>query len=210
MTDRQVIPYIFHPGLSTAEAVTDISGRGVGMDIVKSRIENLNGSLDVRSELGQGTTFTIRLPLTLAIMPVLLVHSGGEAYAIPLDHLNEIVEVSPRRCIVCMAGARSKCGDVCIALVGLDELFDRPKSEESANGKSIVVVVSDGEATIGLVVDQLLGMQEAVLKSLERNYRPVSGLSGASILGDGRVSLILDVDTLIDMAARQAEQTVVA
>ena len=96
MTDRQVIPYIFHPGLSTAEAVTDISGRGVGMDIVKSRIENLNGSLDVRSELGQGTTFTIRLPLTLAIMPVLLVRSGGEAYAIPLDHLNEIVEVSPQ------------------------------------------------------------------------------------------------------------------
>ena len=93
---------------------------------------------------------------------------------------------------MCTAGGTIEVRGRLLALVGLDELFDRPKSEESANGKSIVVVVSDGEATIGLVVDQLLGMQEAVLESLERNYRPVSGLSGASILGDGRVSLILE------------------
>ncbi len=208
LTDRQVIPYIFHPGLSTAEAITDISGRGVGMDIVKSRIESLNGSLDVRSELGQGTTFAIRLPLTLAIMPVLLVRSRGEAYAIPLDHLNEIVEVAPAQ-IYRVHGRRTiEVRGRLIALVGLDELFRRPPAEKPANGKAIVVVVSDGEATIGLVVDQLLGMQEAVLKSLERNYRPVVGLSGASILGDGRVSLILDVDTLIDMAGREPEQPV--
>jgi len=212
LPDRQVIPYIFHPGLSTAEAVTDISGRGVGMDIVKSRIENLNGSLDVRSELGQGTTLTVRLPLTLAIMPVLLVRAGGEAYAIPLDHLDEIVEVRPDQ-VYRVHGRRTiEVRDRLIALVGLDELLrpapERPAAEPAANGKRTVVVVSDGEAAIGLVVDQLIGMQEAVLKSLEKNFRPVQGLSGASILGDGRVSLILDVDTLIEMAGLESGRPV--
>lgn len=207
MTDRQIIPYIFHPGLSTAEQITDVSGRGVGMDIVKSRIEALNGSLDVRSEPGQGTTFMIRLPLTLAIMPVLLVHVCGEAYAIPLDHLAEIVEVQPSQ-VYRVQGLRSiEVRGRIISLVELAELYrsrGTASGEATANGKQVVVVVSDGESTIGLIVDQLIGMQEAVLKSLEKNFRPVRGLSGASILGDGRVSLILDVDALIDIAARGA------
>ncbi len=203
-TDRQIIPFIFHPGLSTAEKVTDISGRGVGMDIVKSRIETLNGTLDVRSELGAGTTFTIRLPLTLAIMPVLLVRVGIEAYAIPLDHLAEIVEVQPAQ-VYRVQGRRSiEVRGRIIALVKLADLFRgrlQSDSEAPANGKQIVVVVTNGESTVGLVVDHLIGMQEAVLKSLEKNFRPVPGLSGASILGDGRVSLILDIDALIEMSA---------
>lgn len=205
MTDRQIIPYIFHPGLSTAEQITDVSGRGVGMDIVKSRIEAINGSLDVRSEPGQGTTFMIRLPLTLAIMPVLLVRVCGEAYAIPLDHLAEIVEVQPSQ-VYRVQGLRSiEVRGRIISLVELAELYrsrGASRGEPTANGKQVVVVVSNGEATVGLIVDQLIGMQEAVLKSLEKNFRPVRGLSGASILGDGRVSLILDVDALIDIAAR--------
>jgi len=210
MTDRQIIPYIFHPGLSTAEQITDVSGRGVGMDIVKSRIEALNGSLDVRSDPGQGTTFMIRLPLTLAIMPVLLVHVCGEAYAIPLDHLAEIVEVQPSQ-IYRVQGLRSiEVRGRIISLVELAELYrsrGTARGEAMANGKQVVVVVSDGDSTIGLIVDQLIGMQEAVLKSLEKNFRPVRGLSGASILGDGRVSLILDVDALIDIAARGAARS---
>jgi two-component system chemotaxis sensor kinase CheA len=203
LTDRQVIPFIFHPGLSTAERVTDISGRGVGMDIVKSRIEALNGTLDVRSELGVGTMFTIRLPLTLAIMPVLLVRVGGEAYAIPLDHLAEIVEVQPEQVYRVQGRPSIEVRGLIIALVKLSDLFRRrPDSTDGApaSGKQTVVVVTNGESTVGLVVDQLLGMQEAVLKSLEKNFRPVAGLSGASILGDGRVSLILDIDAMIDMA----------
>jgi two-component system chemotaxis sensor kinase CheA len=211
LTDRQVFPFIFHPGLSTAEKVTDISGRGVGMDIVKNRIEALSGSLDVRSEPGQGTTFTVRLPLTLAIMPVLLVRDGGEAFAIPLDHLDEIVEVVPSQ-VYLVHGRRSiEVRGRIISLVGLGEVLpiggrvgNGEAGEPAAGGKQTVVVVSNGEATVGLVVDGLMGLQETVLKSLEKNYRPVRGLSGASILGDGRVSLILDVDALIDMAAREA------
>jgi two-component system, chemotaxis family, sensor kinase CheA len=207
LTDRQIIPFIFHPGLSTAEKITDISGRGVGMDIVKSRIETLNGTVDVRSELGVGTTFTIRLPLTLAIMPVILVRVGGEAYAIPLDHLAEIVEVQPAQ-VYRVQGRRSiEVRGRIIALVKLADLFSGridSDGDVTTNGKQTVVVVTNGESTVGLVVDHLLGMQEAVLKSLEKNFRPVPGLSGASILGDGRVSLILDIDALIEMSAMES------
>jgi two-component system chemotaxis sensor kinase CheA len=212
LPDRQLIQFIWHPGLSTAEQVTDISGRGVGMDIVKSRIEGLNGTVDVRSEPGQGTTFTVRLPLTLAIMSVLLVRVGEECYAIPLDHLDEIVEVG-RGQVLRVHGRRSiEIRGRIISLIALDDILgviraDRSGSE-AAEDKHTVVVVSNGEATLGLIVEELLGMQEAVLKSLERNFRPVPGLSGASILGDGRVSLILDIDALIELAAVEAGQPV--
>ena len=205
----EVIPYIFHPGLSTAEAVTDISGRGVGMDIVKDRVEQLNGSVAVRTEPGRGTTFTIRLPLTLAIMPSLLVRIFDEVYAIPLGEIREIVEVELR------TGAR-RGRDTGhrgprpdhLAGRGSDDVFrwgggrapDRDQGQEPAGVRRPVVVVQSSLATVGLVVDELIGIQEIVLKSIEKNYRAVRGLSGASILGDGRVSLILDVDALIELA----------
>ena len=209
LDDRQIVQFIFHPGLSTAEAVTDISGRGVGMDIVKSRIEALNGTIEARPEPGQGTTFTIRLPLTLAILPVLLARVDGEIYAIPIDHLDEIVEVVEAE-IDRIHGRRSFAirGRI-TSLISFADIFGRDELNSSdgheilGDAKSTVVVVSNGEHTVGLVVDELLGMQEAVLKSLARNFRPVEGLSGASILGDGRVCLILDVDALIHMAARK-------
>jgi two-component system chemotaxis sensor kinase CheA len=204
LTERQIISYIWHPGLSTAETVTDISGRGVGMDIVKSRIEAINGTVDVRSEPGQGTAFIIRLPLTLAIMSVLLTRIGEEAYAIPLDHLNEIVEVGPDQ-IYSVHGQRSiEIRGRVISLVSLSDVFrlSGPRlAPVDAGAKRTVVMISNGEATLGLIVDELLGMQEAVLKSLEKNFRPIIGLTGASILGDGRVCLILDVDALISMVA---------
>jgi two-component system, chemotaxis family, sensor kinase CheA len=216
LSERQLIAYIWHPGLSTAETVTDISGRGVGMDIVKSRIEALNGSVDVRTELGQGTTFVIRLPLTLAILPVLQTRIGGVVYAIPLDHLDEIVEVRPSQ-IYRVQGRRSiEIRDRIIALLNLREIFRwngsavraSDSSPEENSEKYTVVVVSDGEETIGLIVDELLGMQEGVLKSLEKNYRAIPGLSGASILGDGRVSLILDVESLINMTISESDRAI--
>ena len=214
LTDRQVVQYIFHPGLSTAETVTDISGRGVGMDIVKSRIEALNGTVEARPEPGRGTVFTIRLPLTLAIMSVLLAKVGEEAYAIPLDHLDEIVEVGPDQ-VFRVHGRRSiEIRGRITSLVAFGDVFRQEglrwtgDGRESLDEKYTVVVVSNGESTIGLIVDELLGMQEAVLKSLARNFRPVGGLSGASILGDGRVCLILDVDALINMAAVEAGRPV--
>ncbi|MGP0065660.1 MAG: chemotaxis protein CheA [Isosphaeraceae bacterium] len=220
LSDRELVNYIWHPGLSTAETITEISGRGVGMDIVKSRIENLNGAVDVRSVLGQGTTFIIRLPLTLAIMSSLLVRIYDEIYAIPLDHIDEIVEIRPDRIYRVQGRPAIEIRKKIVALVWLGDVFQwgdqahpstrdgsRPDGEsqvtaDDASDKRTVVVVQNGETTIGLVVDQLIGMQEVVLKSLEKNFQSIPGLSGASILGDGRVSLILDLDAVIDMVAR--------
>ena len=209
LSDRQIVQFIFHPGLSTAEAVTDISGRGVGMDIVKSRIESLNGAVDIRPEPGRGTTFIIRLPLTLAIISVLLAEVGEEVYAIPLDHLDEIVEVG-RDQVHRVHGQRSfEIRGRITSLVALRDVIGAPgQASGDDGGRHTVVVVSDGDSTIGLIVDGLLGMQEAVLKSLSSNFRPVAGLSGASLLGDGRVCLILDVDALIEMAGAADGRTV--
>jgi two-component system chemotaxis sensor kinase CheA len=209
LSARQLMAFIWHPGLSTAEKVTEISGRGVGMDIVKSRIEALNGAVDIRSEPGLGTTFVIRLPLTLAIMSVLLARVGDEFYAIPLDHLDEIVAVG-RDQVYRVHGQRTiEIRGRIISLVALADILrgddvgeDAAKPADEAEPAQAVVIVSNGETTLGLMVDELFGIQEAVLKSLEKNFRPVPGLSGASVLGDGRVSLILDVDALIEMVAR--------
>jgi two-component system chemotaxis sensor kinase CheA len=208
LSDRDLINLIWHPGFSTAESVTDVSGRGVGMDIVKSRIEGLNGSVDVRTSPGQGTTFLIRLPLTLAIMPSLLVRIYDEVYAIPLDHVDEIVEAPPA-VVHRVQGQRTiEIRKKVAGLVELNDVFrwaggDHPalgRGGSRENGKLTVVVIQDGETALGLVVDELIGIQEVVLKSLEKNFRAVPGLSGASIQGDGRVSLILDVDDIISRA----------
>jgi two-component system, chemotaxis family, sensor kinase CheA len=221
LSDRELAAYIWHPGLSTAETITEISGRGVGMDIVKSRIENLSGTVDVRSVPGQGTTFTIRLPLTLAIMSSLLVRIHDEIYAIPLDHIDEIVEVRSSQLYKVQGRPAMEIRKKIVALVALGDVFHWGGREhpavrnghcapgaphvktENSSDKYTVVVVQNGETTIGLLVDQLIGMQEVVLKSLERNFRSIPGLSGASILGDGRVSLILDLDAVLNLLARQ-------
>jgi two-component system chemotaxis sensor kinase CheA len=215
LSDRELIPFIWHPGFSTAETITEVSGRGVGMDIVKTRIENLNGIVDVRSALGQGTTFSIRLPLTLAIMSSLLVRIYEEFYAVPLDHIDEIVEVRRGQIHRIQGLPAIEIRRKIIPLVSLGDLFrwggdvhpslarlgSRPEDNVGAASKLTVVIVQNGETTIGLLVDELVGMQEIVLKSLEKNFGAVPGLSGASILGDGRVSLILDIDAVITMAA---------
>jgi two-component system, chemotaxis family, sensor kinase CheA len=221
LSERDLIAYIWHPGLSTAETITEISGRGVGMDIVKSRIENLSGTVDVRSTMGQGTTFTIRLPLTLAILSSLLVRIYDEVYAISLDHIDEIVEIHTSRIYSVQGRPTIEIRKKMIALVALDDVFHwggkrhpgarngaklasdgRGPQDETAQ-KRTVVIVQNGETTMGLLVDELIGMQEVVLKSLEKNFQAINGLSGASILGDGRVSLILDLDAVIDMVARR-------
>jgi two-component system chemotaxis sensor kinase CheA len=213
LDERQLIAYIWHPGLSTAETVTDVSGRGVGMDIVRDRIEHLSGTVDVRTELGKGTTFTIRLPLTLAILPSLLVRIYDEYYALPVDAVDEIVEVRGSRVDIVQGRPMLDIRDKVIALVELNDVFrwggrahPRANGSMAAHGDAplTVVVAHTGETTVGLRVDELVGIQEIVLKSIERNFRPIPGLSGASILGDGRVSLILDIDAIIGMVAAGA------
>jgi two-component system chemotaxis sensor kinase CheA len=213
LDERQLVAYIWHPGLSTAETVTDVSGRGVGMDIVRDRIEHLSGSVDVRTELGKGTTFTIRLPLTLAILPSLLVRIYDEYYALPVDAVDEIVEVRGTRVDYVQGRPTLDIRNKVLSLVELNDVFrwggrPHPRAAGARFGGDApltVVVAHTGETTIGLRVDELVGIQEIVLKSIERNFRPIPGLSGASILGDGRVSLILDIDAVIGMVAAGAQ-----
>ncbi len=218
LEDRQLWMYVCHPGLSTAKHVTDVSGRGVGMDIVRDRIEQLNGTLSIRSEPGRGTTFEIRLPLTLAILPSLMVRIHGTDYAVPVDAVDEIVELSTRQVQWIQGQPVLEIRGRFVPLVDLAEVFGWTRapairSHGADDNQSIihpgdpirVVVAHTSEASIGLRVDTLIGLQEIVLKSIERHFRAVPGLSGASIMGDGRVSLILDIDAIIEMASTASQ-----
>ena len=206
LTRQQVFQLIWAPGLSTAEKVTDISGRGMGMDIVRAKIEELNGAVELDSEPGRGTRVSIKLPLTLAILPSLMVEIEGEVFAMPLEAVAEIVRVSGAdRATV--QGRRVACirGRV-IPAVRLDEVFSwahrRGAAAEQAAEQTLVLIGERGRE-LGLAVDRVLGEEDVVIKSMAENYRNVAGVAGASILGDGRVSLILDLAALTEMAARR-------
>jgi two-component system chemotaxis sensor kinase CheA len=210
MTKQQIFQLIWEPGLSTAEKVTEVSGRGMGMDIVKSKIELLNGTVELDSEIGKGTTVTIKLPLTLAILPSLMVSIDGDIFAMPLESVVEIINVSPKDiCTVhCRPTARVR-GRV-VSMVELRDVFSWHSSaagsinENAAdNSASTLVIINENGRELGLAVDHVIGEQDIVIKSMAENYRNVQGVAGASILGDGRVSLIFDLAALIDMATSQ-------
>ncbi|MGC4005131.1 MAG: chemotaxis protein CheA [Pirellulales bacterium] len=206
LTPAQVVNLIWEPGFSTAEQVTEISGRGMGMDIVRSKIEQLNGAIDVTTTPGQGSTFTIKLPLTLAIMPSLLARVSGDVFALPMETILEIVALQPRDVVTLHGRKAALIRGRTVSLVGLDELFqwNAPPSNNATNeGETpTVVIIGDSGIELGIVVDKVIGESDVVIKSLAENYRNIQGISGASILGDGRVALILDSATLIDMSAR--------
>lgn len=207
LTKQQVYQLIWEPGLSTAEKVTEVSGRGMGMDIVKSKIETLNGSIELDSTLGQGTTITIKLPLTLAILPSLMVEVDRDVFAMPVESVVEIVSVR-RKDIRTVQGMRMAVvrGRV-ISLANLNDIFHWNRPGAGGNRESeetTLVIVGEKGQEIGLIVDRVLGEEDVVIKSMAENYRNVPGIAGASILGDGRVSLILDVLALIDMASNTA------
>lgn len=204
LSRQQIYQMIWEPGLSTAEKVTEVSGRGMGMDIVKSKIEELHGAVELDSEPGQGTTMTIKLPLTLAILPSLMVEIQGDVYAMPLEAVEEIVRVA-RQDLKTVHGKSTACvrGRV-ISVVQLEELFSWSRSgkasETNLNDKALVIIGDTGRE-VGLAVDRVMGEEDVVIKSLAENYRNVAGVAGASILGDGRVSLILDIAALIEMSS---------
>jgi two-component system chemotaxis sensor kinase CheA len=211
MTKSQIFQLIWEPGLSTAEKVTQVSGRGMGMDIVKSKIEGLNGTIELDSERGRGTTITIKLPLTLAILPSLMVSIDGDTFAMPLESVVEIVNVSPKDiCTVQKQTTSRVCGRV-ISMIELEEVFTWQggknnsdiSDNEKENASSTLVIINENGRELGLVVDHVIGEQDIVIKSMAENYRNVQGVAGASILGDGRVSLILDLAAVIDMATCQ-------
>jgi len=215
MDEREVIDHIWHPGFSTADVVSDISGRGVGMDIVKTRIAELNGTIEIDHVAGGGTTFTVRLPLTLAIIRSLLFRVRQGVFAVPIDNVREIVSV-PVGQIVNVHGRRTF--DVrgrFIPLVGIEDIFEWPgfpesqavRTHELATFSRInIVIVHSADNTIGLMVDELHGGQEIVIKSLAENFIHIRGLSGASILGDGSVCLLLDAAAAISMASAPRRQ----
>ncbi|MDH5545806.1 MAG: chemotaxis protein CheW [Gammaproteobacteria bacterium] len=199
-SDERIYDMIFHPGFSTAEIVSDVSGRGVGMDVVKKNIRALGGTIEVKSTPGLGSTFTIRLPLTLAILDGQLVRVGENTYIVPLVSIIESVQVKQER-INAIAGKAElyKLRDEYIPIVRLYEVFDvDPDSTKLSNGL-LVVLEGDGQR-VALYVDDLLGQQQVVIKSLETNFRRIEGVSGATILGDGTVALILDISGLIKLS----------
>lgn len=197
LPDSEVWQLIFAPGLSTAAEVTDISGRGVGMDVVRRNIQSLGGSVDIESQTGVGTQVTIRLPLTLAILDGMSVRVGEEIYILPLDSVIESLQPQLDD-IRSMAGAARlmQVRGEFLPLLSLRELFGVAGQDLPLDHGIVVIVEAEGRQ-VALIVDELVGQQQVVIKSLERNYRRVSGISGATILGDGRVALILDVGEVI-------------
>jgi len=196
LSEGDIANLIFLPGFSTAEKVTDISGRGVGMDVVKKALNNLGGMVDITTRKGKGTTFTIRLPLTLAIIQALLVEVGQEIYAIPLTSVLEtlLVDLDDIKTVGGLPMVQLR-GNT-LPLISLQEKFDLPASDISSN-EVFVVVVGFGDKALGLIVDELRGQQEVVIKSLGDFLNNLPGIAGATILGDGKVTLILDVGSLI-------------
>jgi len=196
LADRDIANLIFLPGFSTAEQITDISGRGVGMDVVKKALNNLGGMIDIDTRRGQGTTFIIRLPLTLAIIQALLVEVGEEIYAVPLSSVLEtlLVERSDIKTVGGLPMVQLR-GNT-LPLISLQQKFDLPASP-NPSGEVFVVVVGLGDKALGLIVDGLRGQQEIVIKSLGELLSNLPGIAGATILGDGKVTLILDIGSLI-------------
>ena len=196
MTDKEIIGLLFLPSFSTAKQVSDISGRGVGLDVVKSKIESLSGEVDVKTKLGEGSTWIIRLPLTLAIIQALMVEVGGEKYAISLGSIQTIEDIEPSE--VRYVGAKEVInlrGDV-IPLIRLNEVLDN-ESTKSPEDNLLVIIVKKGDALAGLVVDELMGQQEIVIKSLGKYINKCKIISGATILGDGEIALIIDTNALL-------------
>lgn len=215
MSDREVFDLIFAPGFSTAEKVTNVSGRGVGMDVVKNNIEKINGTIDIQSDLGSGSTIKIKIPLTLAIIPALVIRCAGDRYAIPQTSLIELVRLegnNAKEKIETIRGApvyrlRGKL----LPLVYLDtELgFESAKTDDGlGNGVIHIVVLQADERQFGLVVESVLDTEEIVVKPLGRQVKDIPVFAGATIMGDGRVALILDVLGLAERASVISDQRV--
>lgn len=195
LDDKEVLNVIFEQGFSTNHTVSNISGRGIGMDVVKSKIESLNGTIDIETETGKGTKVSICLPLTLAIIQALLVKVGKEQYAIPLHSIDETTFLLPEQIKMLQNQEVLLLRDMVLPLIRGDHFLDVP-SEDKKNSEEFVVVVRKGKERIGFVVDQLVGQQEIVIKSLGNLLSGIPGIAGATILGNGQVSIILDVNSL--------------
>ena len=195
LDDADAVRIIFLPGFSTAEKISDISGRGVGMDVVRSKIEALSGHVDVETRVNEGSVFKIKLPLTLAIIQAMMVRVQDEMYAIPLGSIDSTISIQPtdiktvqNREVIVLRGE-------IIPIIRMEETLEVPHVRDF--DEIFVVVVHSGEAKAGLVVDKLIGQQEIVIKTLGNLFQGLKMFSGATVLGDGRIALILDVATIL-------------
>ena len=196
MTDKEIIDLLFLPSFSTAKQVTDVSGRGVGLDVVKSKIESLSGEVEVKSKLGEGSTWTIRLPLTLAIIQALMVVVGGEKYAISLGSIQTLEDIRPSDIKLVQNKEVIHLRGTVIPLIRLNEVLD-VESQRSDDENLTLVIAKKGDKLAALVIDELIGQQEIVIKTLGKYIKQCKFISGATILGDGEIALILDTNALI-------------
>lgn len=201
MTDKEAVDLLFLPAFSTAEKISDVSGRGVGLDVVKNKIEGLGGDVEVVTKLGEGTTFIVRLPLTLAIIQALMVDVSGEKYAIPLNSIVTLEEIMPDEIKYVHTKEVINLRGAVIPIVRLNEVLDiepvEKNEDEISDEGNIVVIVKKGDKQAGLVIDKLLGQQEIVIKPLGKYIKVPKLISGATILGNGEVALIIDSNTLV-------------
>lgn len=207
LTDTELLHLIFAPGFSTAAAITNLSGRGVGMDVVKKTIEGLRGSIDITSNPGEGSVVLLRIPLTLAIIDGLLVRVGSGRYVIPLANVEECVELSVAQDLRSTGRSLITLRDQLVPFIRLREQF---KTGSAPDAHQKIVVVSTGQDRVGLVVDQILGDHQTVIKPLSSFHADVGAFSGATILGDGGVALILDIAALVHLGQRHDAQMRVA
>ena len=208
MCIRDSYNLIFEPGFSTAQAVTNLSGRGVGMDVVKRNITAMGGTVDIRSAKGFGTTISISLPLTLAILDGMSIKVGEEIYILPLGFVIESMQPVPEDVKeISGKGKVIKVRGEYLPLIPLYQMFDiTPRFTDPSEG--LVVILETEGRKAALFIDDLVGQQQVVVKNLESNYRKVAGISGATILGDGGVSLILDVAALIRSSRQLADESI--
>ncbi len=202
LTEQQIFQLIFHPGLSTAEKITDISGRGVGMDVVRKNVEALRGRIEITSVAGKGSTFTVRLPLTLAVIDGLIVRVGAQRYIIPITSIEQSIRPTAAQ-LSSVHGRGELCmvRDRLLPIIRLHQLFKvEPKNTDPTH--ALVVIVQDGPDLCCLLVDELVGQQQVVIKSVGKEIGELPGIAGCAILGDGNVSLILDIGGIIHSALK--------
>jgi two-component system, chemotaxis family, sensor kinase CheA len=198
LDDKEAINLMFLPGLSTAEKITSVSGRGVGMDVVKSTIEKLNGSVEITSEIGQGSEFLLRLPLTMAIFKSLFVGVADETYAIPIINVMETIHLNKEDIETVHGKKTTVLREEVLPLVSLAELLDIQRDNKEDTTTMYSVIVQKEDKKFGLMVDKLIGEQEITIKNIGGSLKKTKGIAGVSIMGDGRVILVLDINTLIN------------
>ena len=206
LEDRDVWNLIFEPGFSTASEVTDVSGRGVGMDVVRRSVQNLRGQIDIRSSLGKGTVFSMRLPLTLAIIDGMVLRCGSQRFVIPTTSVERLLRANEAKSsTVFSKGEMLRVQDSLVPLFSLNTLFDISDAADD-RAERVIVVLENEDKPLALVVDEVLGQQQTVIKSLGDAFDPVSGVVGGAIMPDGKVGLILDVSGLAELAKRQGNE----